>query len=125
MDTAGLVQALEPVGDEGEGFGGEGFFDALVFGRAAGFAMLEEVVDALDGVDLLRAAEPLAQEAQVFLASDLPILRAVQREHRAGDLAEPVRKVQGKGTAHVWGGALRLHSLEVLAELRRQPGRNL
>ncbi len=54
-----LRELVDPGGDVGENFGGDGFFDAGVLGAEAGGAMLEKVVQARIQVTLGVGAEGL------------------------------------------------------------------
>lgn len=61
--------------------------------------MLEEMIDALDCMNLLRAAEPVAEKREVLLAIDMAVQGPVQGQDRAAYFAEAVRYVQGEEVA--------------------------
>ena len=84
--------------------------------------MLEKVVQAREGVDLLAAGQTFLQDAQVLRAVHLAVNFAVEREDGAADAAEPVRDVQGEEIPHVGGAALGPDGLEVLQQRRRERG---
>ena len=77
----------DPVGDEGESFGGEGLLDAAVFhGRARG-GVLEEMVQSGKFVGLkvlvTTLLEGLLDLSEIFLRGDLQILVAAEGQDRA------------------------------------------
>ena len=102
-----LFELGQPLDHHLQGLGSEGFFDVAVFrdspggavleevvdtvdGDSPGGAVLEEVVDTVDGFNLVlgRGGKTFAQRAEVAFVIHLDVLRAIQGQHGAGNAAQ-------------------------------------
>src|SRR5271157_3735690 len=89
----------DPVGDHGQCAGVNGLFDLGVFGRGAGLASLEQVVEArklfhCDPV-VTRGLERRLDPGQVLPGRDLTVFLADERQDRAVDLCQGWPRVVG------------------------------
>ena len=78
---------LQPGCDEVKHLGGYRLFYVLVLGGLSRLAVLKQVVDAFDGMDVLLAREAAAESSEVLLARHLTVVSAAQCQHRTGDVA--------------------------------------
>lgn len=91
--------AEEEVEDVAQGFGGEGFFDLDVLVGRAGRAVLEEVVEAREGVGLGLGAQ-LLDSLEVGAGEDLAVAVAAEGQEGAMDLGEVAGGVEGEEGLH-------------------------
>ena len=82
--------------------------------------MLEQMVDALNGVYFLLPKKALTKNVQILLTAHLTIFRAVQRQYWALDFVQAGRSIQRQEVTHIWSAALRLYGLQVLGQFYRQ-----
>ena len=83
--------------------------------------MLEQMVDALNGVYFLLPKKALTKNVQILLTAHLTIFRAVQRQYWALDFVQAGRSIQRQEVTHIWSAALRLYGLQAMGQFPRHP----